>query len=188
MAFIQRVPSTKVRKGLLLAGLAYLVGPDGVGIGQPIINRLLFQTDGVPPGYLFPVRFAGRALSYSSGGAGGGFAASLRAGAVLGDGIAQLAHVALADRNLLILVSMVSFPMGVVHSPFTAAILVLEMTNRHLAIFQLLIGAVLTQAVAALVDPHALYKHLRQGFIRETLSQEAPVAPPETAATRAEQT
>ena len=63
MAFIQRVPSTKVRKGLLLAGLTYLVGPDGVGIGQPIINRLLFQTDGVPPGYLFPVRFAGRALS-----------------------------------------------------------------------------------------------------------------------------
>ena len=48
-------------------------------------------------------------------------------------------------------------------------------------------GAALTQAVAALVDPHALYEHLHQGFIRETLSQEAPAAPPEIAATRAEQ-
>ena len=158
--------------GLLLAGLAYGVGTDGVGTGKPIINRLLFQNDGVTPGYLFPVRFAGMALSYSSGGAGGVFATSLSAGALLGDSIARLAHVAVADRNLLILVSMVGFLTGVVRSPFTAAILVLEMTDRHSAIFQLLIGAMLAQAVAALVDPHSLYEHLRQGFIRETLSQE----------------
>lgn len=32
----------------------------------------------------------------------------------------------------------------------------------------------LAQAVAALVDPHSLYEHLRQAFIRETLSQEDP--------------
>ncbi len=173
--------------GLLLAGLAYLVGPDGVGTGKPIINRLLFQNNGVTAGYLFPVRFAGMALSYSSGGAGGVFATSLSAGALLGDGIAQLAQVAVADRNLLILVSMVGFLTGVVRSPFTAAILVLEMTDRHSAIFQLLIGAMLAQAVAALVDPHSLYEHLRQGFIRETLSQEAPAAPAETTAPRAAQ-
>ena len=59
----------------------------------------------------------------------------------------------MADCNLLILVSMVGFLTGVVRSPFTAAILVLEMTDRHAAIFQLLIEARLAQAVAALVDP-----------------------------------
>jgi len=165
-----------------LAGLAYLVGPDDVGTGKPIINRLLFQNDGAMLGYLFPVRFAGMALSYRSGGAGGVFATSLSAGALLGDGIAQLAHVAVADRNLLILVSMVGFLTGVVRSPFTAAILVLEMTDRHSAIFQLLIGAMLAQAVAALVDPHSLYEHLRQGFIRETLSQEGTPGTAKTAA------
>jgi len=140
-------------------------------------------------GYLFPVRFAGMALSYRSGGAGGVFATSLSAGALLGDGIAQLAHVAVAvaDRNLLILVSMVSFLTGVVRSPFTAAILVLEMTDRHSAIFQLLIGAMLAQAVAALVDPHSLYEHLRQGFIRETLSQEGTPGTVKTAADRSAQ-
>ncbi|TVT43313.1 chloride channel protein [Hymenobacter setariae] len=155
--------------GFVLAALAYLVGPEGVGTGKPIINRLLFQNNGATPGYLFPVRFAGMALSYSSGGAGGVFATSLSAGALLGDAVAQLANVAVADRNLIILVSMVGFLTGVVRSPFTAAILVLEMTDRHSAIFQLLIGALLAQAVAALVDPHSLYEHLRQGFIRETL-------------------
>jgi H+/Cl- antiporter ClcA len=167
--------------GLVLATLAYLVGPEGVGTGKPIINQLLFQNSGVTPGYLFPVRFAGMALSYSSGGAGGVFATSLSAGALLGDGVARLAEVAVADRNLIILVSMVGFLTGVVRSPFTAAILVLEMTDRHSAIFQLLIGALLAQAVAALVDPHSLYEHLRQGFIRETLHRnDEPAAQPAT--------
>jgi H+/Cl- antiporter ClcA len=154
--------------GLLLGGLAYLVGSEGVGTGKPIINRLLFQNNGQTPWYLFPVRFAGMALSYSSGGAGGIFATSLSAGAILGDGICQVFNVAVADRNLLILVAMVSFLTGVVRSPFTAAILVLEMTDRHSAIFQLLISGLLAQGVASLVDPHSLYEHLKAGFIRET--------------------
>ena len=158
--------------GLALATLAYFVGIDGVGTGKPIINRLLFQNSGTTPFYLFPVRFAGMVLSYSGGGAGGVFATSLSAGALLGDGLARLAGVPVVDRNLLILVSMVGFLTGVVRSPFTAAILVLEMTDRHSAIFQLLLGALLAQAVAALVDPHSLYEHLKQGFVRESLAQE----------------
>jgi H+/Cl- antiporter ClcA len=157
--------------GLLMATLAYAVGTEGVGTGKPIINRLLFQNDGITPWYLFPVRFAGMALSYSSGAAGGVFATSLSAGALLGDGLAQLANVPVADRNLLILVSMVSFLTGVVRSPFTAAILVLEMTDRHGAIFQLLLSGLLAQGIAALVDKHSLYEHLKAGFVRETLEQ-----------------
>ncbi|MFD1467869.1 chloride channel protein [Hymenobacter caeli] len=162
--------------GLALGTLAYFVGAEGVGTGKPIINRLLFQNNGLTPWYLFPVRFAGMALSYSSGGAGGVFATSLSAGAILGDGIARLAGVAVADRNILILVSMVSFLTGVVRSPFTAAILVLEMTDRHGAIFQLLLSGLLAQGVAALVDKHSLYEHLKAGFVRETMDQRRPPA------------
>ncbi|RPD44297.1 chloride channel protein [Hymenobacter sediminis] len=162
--------------GLVLAALVYAVGPEGMGTGKPIINRLLFQNDGQTPWYLFPVRFAGMALSYSSGGAGGVFATSLSAGAVLGDALCRLGSVPLADRNLLVLVSMVSFLTGVVRSPFTAAILVLEMTDRHSAIFQLLLSGMMAQAVASVVDPHSFYEHLKASFLRETLAQEAPLA------------
>ncbi|MGI4863342.1 MAG: chloride channel protein [Janthinobacterium lividum] len=160
--------------GVLMAGLAYLVGQEGVGTGKPIINRLLFENNGQTPWYLFPARFAGMALSYSGGGAGGVFATSLSAGAILGDGLCRLGAVPLEDRNLLILVSMVSFLTGVVRSPFTAAILVLEMTDRHSAIFQLLLSGLVAQAVASLVDPHSLYEHLKVSFMRETLDQPAP--------------
>ena len=162
--------------GLLMAALAYGVGIEGVGTGKPIINRLLFLNTGQTPWYLFPVRFAGMALSYSSGGAGGIFSTSLSAGAVLGDALCRVANVAVPDRNLLILVSMVSFLTGVVRSPFTAAILVLEMTDRHSVIFQLLLSGLIAQSVAALVDRHSLYDHLKQGFLRETLDREP--APP----------
>lgn len=157
--------------GLLLAGLACWLGTDAVGTGKPIINRLLFQNTGQTPWYLFPVRFAGMALSYSSGGAGGVFATSLSAGAILGDGLARLMRIAPVDHNLIILVSMVSFLTGVVRSPFTAAILVLEMTDRHSAIFQLLLGGLMAQGAASLVDPLSFYEHLKAGFVREATAQ-----------------
>jgi H+/Cl- antiporter ClcA len=171
--------------GLLMALLAYAVGQEGVGTGKPIINRLLFQNDSQTPWYLFPVRYAGMALSYSGGGAGGIFATSLSAGAILGDALARVGMVPLEDRNLLILVSMVSFLTGVVRSPFTAAILVLEMTDRHSAIFQLLLSGMMAQAVASLVDPHSFYEHLKAGFLREALAQPEP--PVTARATRPEQ-
>jgi H+/Cl- antiporter ClcA len=65
----------------------------------------------------------------------------------------------------------------VVRSPFTAAILVLEMTDRHSAIFQLLLSGLLAQGVAALIDPHSLYEHLKAGFIRETGALERAATP-----------
>ncbi|MBC3787534.1 chloride channel protein [Spirosoma utsteinense] len=164
--------------GIAMAALAYWVGTDAVGTGKPIINRLLFQPDELAPWYLFPVRYAGMALSYSSGGAGGVFATSLSAGAILGDGLARLTNVAQADHNLVIMVSMVSFLTGVVRSPFTAAILVLEMTDRHSAIFQLLLGGLVAQGAASLVDPVSFYEHLKAGFMAEALGQ--PGSPAKT--------
>lgn len=163
--------------GLLLAAMAYWVGTDAIGTGKPIINRLLFQNDHQTAWYLFPVRFAGMVLSYGSGAAGGIFATSLSAGAILGDALSRLIHVASKDTNLVILVSMVSFLTGVVRSPFTAAILVLEMTDRHSAIFQLLVGALMAQGAASLVDPVSFYEHLKDGFMHETLKKQPAAAP-----------
>ncbi len=157
--------------GLVLAGLAFWVGTDAIGTGKPIINRLLFQNDHLTPWYLFPVRFAGMALSYSGGAAGGVFATSLSAGAILGDALSRLVNVTPSDTNLVILVSMVSFLTGVVRSPFTAAILVLEMTDRHSAIFQLLLGGLMAQGAASLIDPVSFYEHLKEGFVREAMAQ-----------------
>ncbi|MCC3159811.1 chloride channel protein [Hymenobacter sp. 15J16-1T3B] len=86
----------------------------------------------------------------SEGWAGGvfGTSTSLSAGAVLGDALAHLSGVSVSNHNPLVLVS---FLTGVVRSPFTAAVLVLEMTVRHSAFFQLLLSGLLVQGVGTLV-------------------------------------
>ncbi|GAA4400613.1 chloride channel protein [Nibrella viscosa] len=157
--------------GLLFAGLIFLFGPDAMGTGKPLINRLLFNPFSHVAWYIFPVRLAGMVLSYSSGAAGGVFATSLSAGAVLGKLLAGWLYVAPAHTNMVILVAMVSFLTGVVRSPFTAAILVVEMTDRNMVIFPLLVGGLVAQLTATLVDRHSLYERLKLTFFKEALQQ-----------------
>ncbi|KAA9355318.1 chloride channel protein [Larkinella humicola] len=154
--------------GLLFAALIYWGGIDAAGTGKPLINHLLFHHPGEVPWYVFPARIMGMVLSYSSGGAGGIFATSLSAGAILGELIAHVLTIDQQETTVVVLVGMVSFLTGVVRSPFTAAILVLEMTDRHSAIFPLLLGGMTAQLVASLVDPHSMYEHLKKGFLAET--------------------
>nr|WP_293841485.1 chloride channel protein [uncultured Arsenicibacter sp.] len=155
--------------GLLLATLIYSAGEYAAGTGKPLINHLLFRHPEAIPWYVFPARIAAMALSYSSGAAGGVFATSLSAGAILGNLTAELANITPQDTTVVVLVGMVSFLTGVVRSPFTAAILVLEMTDRHSAIFPLLLGGLTAQMVATIVDPHSLYEHLKLVFYQEAL-------------------
>jgi H+/Cl- antiporter ClcA len=49
-------------------------------------------------------------------------------------------YLSSADINLLILPGMVAFLTGITRTPFTSAILVLEMTDRHSAIFYLMLA------------------------------------------------
>ncbi|MGA0557247.1 chloride channel protein [Larkinella sp. VNQ87] len=160
--------------GLLFAGLLYGIGLDAAGTGKPLINHLLFNHPGEVPWYVFPARIGGMMLSYSSGGAGGIFATSLSAGAVLGDLVAHVLAIGPHETTVVILVGMVSFLTGVVRSPFTAAILVLEMTDRHSAIFPLLLGGLTAQLVASLIDSRSMYEHLKEGFLAEAVLHASP--------------
>ncbi len=56
---------------------------------------------------------------------------------------------------------MVGFLTGVTRTPFTSAILVLEMTDRHNVIFHLMIAGMVASIVAMIVDKHSLYDHLK---------------------------
>ncbi len=163
--------------GLLFAAIIYFVGDQAAGTGKPLINHLLFRHPEPVAWYVFPARIAGMALSYSSGAAGGVFATSLSAGALLGNLTAELTNVAPQDTTVVVLVGMVSFLTGVVRSPFTAAILVLEMTDRHSAIFPLLLGGLTAQMVATIVDPHSLYEHLKVVFVQEAIDATAEPQP-----------
>ncbi|GHB52817.1 chloride channel protein [Persicitalea jodogahamensis] len=151
--------------GLLFATMIYLAGPEAGGSGKDMMNHLLFSDQKSTEWYDFPTRFLGPILSYHSGGAGGIFATSLSAGATLGAGLAALLGLAAINYNLVILVSMVGFLTGVTRSPFTSAILVLEMTDRHGAIFYLLLAAMVANLAGYLVDKKSFYERAKEAFL-----------------------
>lgn len=50
------------------------------------------------------------------------------------------------------------------------------MTDRHSVIFQLLLGGMLAQGAASLVDPESFYEHLKAGFLSEALARQPKAA------------
>jgi H+/Cl- antiporter ClcA len=66
---------------------------------------------------------------------------------------------------------MVAFLTGVTRSPFTSAILVLEMTDRHNVIFHLMIAGMTASLVSMLIDRHSFYDRLKVQYIHELHQQ-----------------
>lgn len=145
------------------------------GSGKEIMLHLLFTNDKVMPWYNFPLRFLGPLFSFTSGGAGGVFAPGLSAGASLGAIIGNWFHLIPADINLLILAGMVAFLTGITRTPFTSAILVLEMTDRHSVIFYLMLAGMIAGLASLLIDKHSFYDHLKHDYMHDFKKHEEPV-------------
>jgi len=60
---------------------------------------------------------------------------------------------------------MVAFLTGVTRSPFTSAILVLEMTDRHNLVFYLMLSALISNLTAKIVDKESLYDHIKHQLL-----------------------
>ncbi|MEZ4919120.1 MAG: chloride channel protein [Saprospiraceae bacterium] len=162
--------------GLLFATMVFFAGPMGIGSGKSTINFILFE-DTMTPWYLFPVRFLGALLSFSVGGAGGIFATSLSSGAALGSWLVGTLNLPLAHHNLLVLVSMIAFLTGVTRTPFTASILVLEMTDRHSAIFYFLLAGIIGNLAAGFILSKSFYEIQKDVYLNalKTLSKKKPI-------------
>jgi H+/Cl- antiporter ClcA len=60
---------------------------------------------------------------------------------------------------------MVGFLTGVTRTPFTSAILVLEMTDRHSVIFYLMLAAMLSYLAAMAIRKHSFYDQLKRSYL-----------------------
>ncbi len=158
---------------LMIAFLAYFISPKILGSGKELMTNVLFTNNKYEAWYIGLLKMFGIMVSFTSGAAGGVFAPSLSAGASIGAFIAGLFHVIGSNANILILSGMVGFLTGVTRAPFTSAILVLEMTDRHNVIFHLLVAGMVASLVGMLVDKHSLYEHLKLQYYKEALQAEA---------------
>jgi H+/Cl- antiporter ClcA len=152
---------------LVVAAIAFFTDQTMLNSGKELMSRLLFTADKYTDWYTPILRIIGSIVTFTSGAAGGVFAPALTSGAAIGAVISEWLHLSPSNTNLLILTGMVGFLTGVTRSPFTSAILVLEMTDGHHIIFHLMLAAMTANLIAYFIDKHSLYDHLKHQYIRE---------------------
>ena len=152
---------------LAVVSLAFFVDERMFGSGKEIMTTTLFTSHKYVPWYMPLLRMTGPVLSFSTGAAGGVFAPALSAGASIGSFLSSLMHLSDSNTNLLALAGMVGFLTGVTRTPFTSAIIVLEMTDRHNMIFYLMLAGLVANLAAIVIDKHSFYDHLKRQYINE---------------------
>ncbi|PWN67314.1 chloride channel protein [Chryseobacterium oncorhynchi] len=157
---------------LIIASIAYFINREVLGSGKEIMERVLFTKDKHEDWYVPILRMLGPALSFTSGGAGGIFAPALTAGASIGSVISGMIHLTPNETNVVILGGMVAFLTGITRAPFTSAIIVLEMTDRHSLIFHLMLAGMVSSIASLLVSRHSLYDVLKVNFLTEIRSKD----------------
>ncbi|HWB24301.1 MAG TPA: chloride channel protein [Chitinophagaceae bacterium] len=164
--------------GLIISLLGIFVSERMLWSGKEIMTTVLFSSNKSVAWYVPLLRLGGPLLCFTTGGAGGIFAPALSAGAAVGAVLSEWLNLSASNTNLLILCGMVGLLTGVTRTPFTSAILVLEMTDRHNVIFYLMLAGMLAGIFAAIIDKHSFYDHLKAQYVRDLTKE--PAIPPDT--------
>jgi CIC family chloride channel protein len=111
---------------------------------------------------LFLGKIAATAGAVGSGGCGGIFAPSLFIGAMGGATMAALAALTLplqrSEVAMLVMTGMAASLGAVIRTPLTCVLLIFEVTNQWVVVPALMIAAVVSQAVARVVNHHDMYE------------------------------
>jgi CIC family chloride channel protein len=127
------------------------IGVFGLGyqdLSQALNDHFAWKVAGI----MFIAKLLAMAAGYSFGGSGGIFAPSLFIGGMAGYFVAGLAgqwiHLTSADRIVLASVGMSACLGTIVRAPLTSLLIVFEMTHQFVLVPGLMIGMIISQAVA----------------------------------------
>ena len=157
------------------AVLGYAYSPHLLGSGKDAIVRLLFEDHYEIPWFFMFFRIVAPMACFASGAAGGMLVPALTLGAMLGAKMA--ATFGLVNGNLLIFLGMIALLTGLTHAPFCAFVTVLEMTDRHAAIFPMMLVALVASAASRLVASESYYWKRRDRFIQKWELPSPPARP-----------
>jgi H+/Cl- antiporter ClcA len=157
---------------LMIATIAYFFNSSVLGSGKNLMTQTLFTNQKYSSIQTAGFRVVGPILCFTTGVSGGVFAPSLSAGAGIGSFLSGLLYLSPSNTNVIILAGMAGFLTGVTRSPFTSAILVLEMTDRHNLIFHLMLATMIANIVAFVIDRHSFYDRLKLDYIHDLHHEE----------------
>ena len=157
--------------GLIIALVGLLSGGTTYGSGYHEARQLVLGTGTVSAAFPY-LKMLGNLASYLSGIPGGLFAPALSAGAGLG---AHIAHwFPGAPVSAIVILGMVGYFTGVVQTPITAFVIVMEMTNNHGLLLPLMATAFIAYLTSRLIHPTPIYQALAEGFRPEAAGSSRP--------------
>jgi H+/Cl- antiporter ClcA len=149
--------------GLIISLVGWLSHGATFGTGYDQAKALVTANGPIPSsGDYFIYKYVATVASYLSGIPGGIFAPSLSVGAGMG---ADLAQWLPAPFAAVVLLSMVGYFTGVVQTPITALIIVMEMTANSSMLMPLMATALIAKGVSRLVSPLSIYEALAEAYL-----------------------
>lgn len=151
--------------GLMLSLLGFLSAGHTYGTGYDEARHLVTGSGEADP--IFPLlKMLATVISYLSGIPGGIFAPSLSVGAGLGADLAMLFQS--LPMQALVMLGMVSYFTGVVQTPITAFVIVMEMTDSSSMLLPLMAAALTAKGMSHLVCPRPIYQALADAYLAKT--------------------
>lgn len=155
--------------GLLFGLYAVFISKNVLGPGKEHLNHILFSNESAQAGDVIS-RFFGSLLTYANGGAGGIFAPTLSLGGSSGSYIDSLFNFNLGP--LAVLLGMTAGLSALTQSPLTSFILILEMTDRHKAIFPLMLAAIIGHGLSRLILKQSFYEYVCESILKKISERE----------------
>lgn len=141
--------------GVIVSLVDYFFSGNTAGSGYEVTKAILAtNATGLPLSFPLAKLFA-TGVSTLSGMGGGILSPSLSIGAWIGVSAGKLAT--LSNLKVCALLGMVAFFTGAFQVPFTAIIIVMEMTGEHAVIFPMMISALVAFSVARMIMPRSPY-------------------------------
>ena len=158
--------------GLIIALIGVLSEGHAFGTGYLEAKQIVSCTGSdscvVETGLMYPVyKILATVASYLSGIPGGIFAPSLASGAGLGSDLATLFPAELAST--IVILGMVGYFSGVVQTPITAFVIVMEMTDNQDLVLALMATSLIASGASKLICKKPIYFALAENFMTARL-------------------
>jgi CIC family chloride channel protein len=148
-----------------------------MSVNQALLGEIALQSLII----LLLLKIVATSLTLGSGGSGGIFAPSLFIGAMLGGALGTAAHqffpALTATSGAYALVGMAAVFAGATRAPFTAIIMLFEMTRDYNIILPLMIAVVISTVISRSLNRETIYtlKLVRRGVDLHQLDQASPL-------------
>ena len=159
--------------GLLLSFIGWLSGGQTYGTGYEEAKLMVMgnvNSEDINTSFPF-LKLIATTVSYWSGIPGGIFAPSLSIGAGLGADFAQ--WLPAIPLSAWVILGMAGYFTGVVQTPITALVIIMEMTNHPSMLLPVMATALIATAVSRQVRPKPIYQSLAETFMANLYRAEA---------------